>query len=375
MLSAAVAFASPMAGCTPLSSWFASSKKTDSSSSVAPERPLVSNAFAYARYVAMNLEPSIGSREWNDESVRKVLVDHAVASGIQPDEVLAILSAEMGNPTATPSLIEGKIQGPEVDRGTSVGSEMGSTFQRISSLEAQHGRCMASGQRTARACCEALALPLAVLPEWKSMSQEQRSALSQVARTGDADARRRIYEAWGEGFRLQGLKAWLSVCHGTITKQPETLEEFRKSEWFQAVATVSWKRMLHPRSRAKQGPRRIQTRSDGQVSIAETLKPDTCAVTETEVIVRRPDGALNFWVYDAAGKTINRSHFPAPGRSEGSHDTIEKPSPDACMGCHYDLKARTFDVLFPSADELKLAKTSNLPLLCRLADEPVAEDN
>lgn len=344
-----------VASCTPLSSLFSSSKKPENSNSASADRPLVSNAFAYARYVAMNLQSSSDKRDWNEETVRGVMIDGAVNSGIQPEEVIAILSASH-------------------DQGAS-SVDVGSTLQRIALFEAQHGRCVAIGTRSSTSCCEALAWPLAVLPEWKSLSQEQQASLGKDARSGDEKTRRSVFESWGTEFRLQGLKAWLSVCHSVVTKQPETLVEFHKSEWFQPANKEAWNKRLHARSRAKQGPRRIQTRQDGLVAVAETLKPDDCSVTETEVIIRRPDGALNFWVYDADGKKVNRSHFPAPGRPEGSHETVEKPSPDACMGCHYDLKARTFDVLFPSADELNLAKTSSLPVVCRLADEPIADDN
>ena len=344
--------------CTPLASFFSSSKnskKEQSAGSKESDRPLVSNAFAYARYVAMNLQPMADNREWNEASVRGVMIDRAVATGVQPDELLNILSnGEDKSPTD---------------------ADEGATLQRIALFEEHFERCKAGGERSAIACCETLAWPLAVLPEWKSLEPAKQASLRKDAKSGDENTRRQVFESWGIDFRLQGLKAWLSVCHSVVTKQPETLTDFRKSEWFTPASNEAWNKRLHARSRAKQGPRRIQTRQDGLVAVAETLKPDDCSVTETEVIIRRPDGALNFWVYDAAGKKVNRSHFPAPGRPDGSQETVEKPSPDACMGCHYDLKARTFDVLFPSADDLNLAKTSSLPVVCRLADEPIADDN
>lgn len=92
------------------------------------------------------------------------------------------------------------------------------------------------------------------------------------------------------------------------------------------------------------------------------------------MILRRPDGALNFWVYDSTGKMSITSHFPSANRDQG-FETVEKLSPESCMGCHYDLVTRKFDVLSPSADVLRLAKTTELPIVCAENGEDLVDDN
>jgi hypothetical protein len=114
-------------------------------------------------------------------------------------------------------------------------------------------------------------------------------------------------------------------------------------------------------------------RYDGQLSIAETLN-DSCSVSETEVILRRGDGSLNYWVYDANGQLTPESHFPAPTRG-GQFVTAVKLAPDSCMGCHYDFVTRQFDQLKVSADHLRLPKTDDLPVRCAQTGETIATDN
>lgn len=308
-------------GCTPLASWFKSSEHQNTAQS-ASERPLVSNAFAYARFVALNLSAAPRQEAWTDESLRKVLKDNAEQSGISSSDVTAYLGVK-AQPT-------GK----------------GTTTQRIEDFRAQVNACVEATANTREKCCRALAMPLAIAAESESR------------------------------FSALGMKAWLSICHSVVTQQPASLEEFMKSSWFKPNSEITWTQALHAKSRAKRGPRRILRRSDGRVSLAETLKPKDCSVLETEIIIRRPDGALNFWVYDAAGKPTDISHFPPPVVANvESFETIEKPSPDSCMGCHYDLKTREFNVLFPSARELNLPSTQDLPVICQRPGELLAEDN
>jgi hypothetical protein len=150
------------------------------------------------------------------------------------------------------------------------------------------------------------------------------------------------------------------------------------SDFYQTLApdftdSSRWQRVLHAKSRAKRLPRRVYMRRDGALSVAETLAQD-CSVSETEVIARRPDGALNYWVYDANGRLTPESHFPAPTRG-GQYVTALKLAPDSCMGCHYDFVSRHFDQLKVSADHLRLPKTAELPVRCATPNETIAEDN
>lgn len=308
-------------GCTPLSSWFKSSEHQNAAQS-ASERPLVSNAFAYARYVALNLSAAPRQEAWTDDALRKVLKDNAEQSGIASADVAAYLN----------------VKAPPTGKGA--------TTQRIEDFRVQESACVESKAHTREKCCRALAMPLALAAESESR------------------------------FSTQGMKAWLSICHSVVTQQPESLDEFMKSPWFKPNSETTWTQALHAKSRAKRGPRRILRRSDGLVSLAETLKPKDCSVLETEIIIRRPDGALNFWVYDVAGKPTDISHFPPPVVAQAEvFETIEKPSPDSCMGCHYDLKTREFNVLFPSARELNLPSTQDLPVICQRPGELLAKDN
>ena len=327
-------------GCTPLTSFWKSSQSKNSSheksvpQAASAERPLVSNAVAYARYAAMNLSDSPRNTSWTEDEIKNVLKKNMQQSGIPENEVLKMYS----------------VQHPS--------SSVGRTNQRIDKFRAQVEACVSDSRGWSReSCCRALAWPAALLPEASEPS---------VADSAEPENR----------FRVQGLKAWLSVCHSVVTRQPASLADFRKTYPYDQALGAGWSRILHAKSRAKRGPRRIYRSPDGAVAVAETLKPDDCSVLETEIIARRPDGALNFWVYDAKGQPTDISHFPPAGEPQsGRAETVEKPSPDSCMGCHYDLKTREFNVQFPSAKELNLPSTQSLPLLCRQAQEVVAEDN
>jgi hypothetical protein len=328
------------ASCTPLTSMWKSTQGNRASAeknvpqSVASERPLVSNAFAYARYVAINLSETPRREEWTESEIKSVFQKAAQQSGIPEIEALKFYSMQV------PSQAEGR------------------TNQRIGKFRQQVRACMSDSKGWSHgACCRALAGPAALIPEPSD---------AQTLESSGSESR----------FRVQGMKAWLSVCHTVISGQPATLADFRKLHDYQSVQPEDWTKKLHARSRAKRGPRRLYRSAEGDVAVAETLVPEDCSVLETEVIVRRPDGALNFWVYDARGQPVDTSHFPpAEMPAGGGPKTVEKPSPDSCMGCHYDLKTRQFNVQFPSADELKLPSTKDLPVLCRQTGESLAEDN
>lgn len=358
LTAALAAMSTAFVSCTPAVSWWNGQTPTKSAQ-LQSEQPLVSNAFAYARYVAVNLGGSAGRGGWSDESIRRALKNSAINSGISPTDTLKFFSLQP------------------------ISSALGSTAQRIDEFTAQHKACSESVSGNPRSCCEALAWPMAVLPEWGQMLEEQRARLSQSVQNGPSTRlTSSVYDSWDDAgeaapFRTQGLKAWLSVCHAVVSEQPETLQKFKDSAWFnEGRSEGQWSKVLHAKSRAKRMPRRIFKRADGVVSLAETLRPNDCSVIESEIIIRRPDGSLNFWVYGAEGRRVATSHFPPAGPSSGlALRTIEKPSPDSCMGCHYNLKTREFNVMFPSAEVLNLPSTSSLPVLCQQPDDELAEDN
>jgi hypothetical protein len=328
------------AACTPLTSMWSSSQEKHSSQeksvpqAVPAERPLVSNAFAYARYIAINLNDAPRKGEWTEDEIKAVLKKSSQQSGIPENEALKIYSLQTSS------------------------SAVGRTNQRIEKFREQVKTCASGSQGWSReSCCRALAGPAALVPE---------AFEAQASAPAEPEGR----------FRVQGMKAWLSVCHAVITGQPASLAEFRKFNPYQPASAAGWTQTLHAKSRAKRGPRRIYRSPDANISVAETLKPEDCSVLETEIIVRRPDGSLNFWVYDSQGQPTDISHFPPPEEPvAGGPKTVEKPSPDSCMGCHYDLKTREFNVQFASAKELNLASTLSLPVLCRQSGETLAEDN
>lgn len=358
LVAALAALSTVVVSCTPSGSWWNRETLTKSAQS-SSDGAKVSNALAYARYVAINLGGTTGGSDWSDESIRHALKNSALNSGFSPSDTLKFFSLQ------------------------SASAALGSTAQRIDEFTVQHKACSESASGNPRNCCEALAWPMAVLPEWGQMPEDQRTRLTQSLEKGFSSRPPvSVYDSWDDTgaaapFRTQGLKAWLSVCHAVVTEQPETLQQFKASAWFkQGQSDGNWSKVLHAKSRAKRLPRRIFKRADGIVSLAETLKPNDCSVLESEIIIRRPDGTLNFWVYDAQGRRVATSHFPPAGPNSGlALKTIEKPSPDSCMGCHYNLKTREFNVMFPSAEVLNLPSTSSLPVLCQQPDDELAEDN
>ncbi|MEN9530491.1 MAG: hypothetical protein RI932_2364 [Pseudomonadota bacterium] len=356
-------------GCTPIKSWFAGKTNTPQSTpakATEQPKPLVSNAFAYARFVALNLESS-PSKELPPAEVERILLQSSLNSKISPQAMIQILSTPH-----TPSAAAGK-----------------STSQlRFEEFQAQHNSCVAQFQSPTE-CCNALAWPLAVLPQLTSMDAERLLSLQSAAQ-GPAP-KLEILKAWGSqgadaqpnsadipmpgarAYRLAGLKAWLGACHVVLSGAPANLGEFTQSLGTSLTDKTHWSRVLHARSRAKRGPRRVFARLDGQISIAETLAAD-CSVKETEVIRRRRDGTLDYWVYDAQGRLTPVSHFPAPANDKG-FVTVEKLSPDSCMGCHYSFDTRHFDQLRVSAEALRLPQTLDLPVVCLQPEDTLAEDN
>lgn len=325
-------------------------------------RPLVSNSFAYARYAALNLA-SFETNELTPFQVKETLLRSAEISGVSPTQLLE--SLEVGEPQ-------------------SLKGEMSTSQLRYEEFKAQHRKCVLlnfSGDE----CCRALAWPMAVLPRFSSITQTERTRL--IGRAADVlVSKRERLLLWAHDplaeesenddqslYRLAGLKAWLGVCHAEVSKAPRTLTEFYKIYAPERAETAQWQTVLHAKSRAKRQPRRVYMHRDGLLSIAETLDKD-CLVSETEVIMRRADGTLNYWVYDANGLLTPESHFPmAAGGTQ--FVTSVKLAPDSCMGCHYDFVTRQFDQLKVSADLLRLPKTTDLPLRCVQSGDSIAADN
>jgi len=155
---------------------------------------------------------------------------------------------------------------------------------------------------------------------------------------------------------LQGLKAWLNVCAAQKDDAPSSLVQFQERFGrFDAEALLKsgeWSAELHPRSRAKLVGRRTFRNMARSVSVAQTLAP-SCEVLETEAIVRTPSGHLQFLVYDAEGKRVDHAFFPTP-----RGDSISRPSPQSCLGCHYTFDTRRFNVVIPSYAALNLRGSS-----------------
>lgn len=339
------------ASCTPFTSWLKSSAKDTQSATSSKEQPKpdVTNAFAYARFVALNLDAS-QKRDLAPEAVESILLENSERSKVTAHEMLMILRAKANLKQS---------------------SEKSTSQLRFEAFAEQVDSCSARGF-SKEECCRAMAWPVAVLPELAEMEAEPFQVFVEQAKT--MKEKRLALMHWkSPNYRLAGLKAWLGACHTVLNQAPQRIEIFRKEIAPDLGNPGRWSSMLHPKSRAKRGPRRVYSRNDGQISIAETLRAD-CSVQETEVLRRRPDGSLDYWVYDTNGQLTPVSHFPAPSGNKG-FKTVEKLSPDSCMGCHYDFETRHFDQLKVSADLLGLPKTSELPVLCAQPGEIIANDN
>jgi hypothetical protein len=102
---------------------------------------------------------------------------------------------------------------------------------------------------------------------------------------------------------------------------------------------------LVPDSEPKGHERRLTTSVDGLLFAADTIIDGV--VRETEIVWRdrRVDGALEFLVYDEAGRLRDGSTFVT---SAGPETTAAAPY--ACLACHRDRQGGTgFVVTFPSS--------------------------
>jgi hypothetical protein len=233
----------------------------------------------------------------------------------------------------------------------------------------RHSRDVCAPAASAAACCRALLAPAALLDEPTSWTPEQRDHVRELAARPDFAFRlvaERLAADPTQPFEHLGLRAWLGACGGEATGAPNDLAALvaRYGDY------RAWPSELHPISMAKLAGRRIYRR--GRISIAESID-ERCAVRETEVVIARPTGTLDFWTYDRAGHRSDTGLFPAgPGR-----DAV-KLAPDACMGCHYKFDVRRFDVRVPSwaALQLELRYVRGVPSwrddsVCALPGEPI----
>lgn len=125
---------------------------------------------------------------------------------------------------------------------------------------------------------------------------------------------------------------------GDETLIPATLAAFRAR-----LAYETWPVEVVAESRVKRAKRVIfrgQAADGRRVSVSETHTA-TGEVRETEVAVsgKAPDGDddYHFYVYDAAGRLVRQSEFPAGLR----------PAPEICVACHANFTTGRIDRFFP----------------------------
>ena len=192
-------------------------------------------------------------------------------------------------------------------------------------------------------------------PNWDYLTNTHSLLSEQSAQVEDGT------RAHIQPFNQSAVRAWLSYCGGIISDAPSNLATF-KAQYGDYEHSTNWVSEMHPISPAKQAGRRIYRTvlDDGTwVSIAESTNDD-CSVRETETIVRRPGEQAIFWVFDGLGQRVDHAYFPTRRMNE---DAI-RFAPDSCMGCHYTMDTRRFDVATPSFEalNLKLFETSTGPV-------------
>ena len=79
------------------------------------------------------------------------------------------------------------------------------------------------------------------------------------------------------------------------------------------------------------------------VYVAETLVEGVARETEILLSKARSDGALEFLVYDEAGRLVDRGAFATAAGGE-----ISGASPYTCIACHFEKGTFEFIVTFPS---------------------------
>jgi hypothetical protein len=309
-------------------------------------RASVLNAVAYARYGASLLEPEVPA---SPSTIAEALVVASRESAIPTATVLRAFAAE-----ASPEAVEAyRVHAVSGARGLPASAPLPIVLRRAATLHAQLDACGADAAR----CCAALATPWFFLDAWPSLTADARAALETHAADGSLHAfiaDEALARSASQPFEHQSIKAWLAVCAPIVRHLPATLDELR-ARYGDYRRDPRYTVELHPVSMAKLAPRRIYRRADMPVSIAESLGED-CAVRETELVVGR--GPLDFASYGADGRREELGYFPA----QRGVDAI-KPTPDSCLGCHYKLDTRAFDVRTPSyvALGLELRERQGVP--------------
>ncbi len=346
--------------------------------------PVVSNSVAHARYGInlMRLDDPLPSDD--EDAMRVALAELAQESGISPVDTLnyyAIAATEE-------EFAAFKAESEADARGADPERRLATAGRRLVTTQKQVDACIATQQEpnsnhddgnresyphdndddddrgsdensAAMRCCQSLAFPAFLLQEWSRLDPEEAEALMAdaavdgfysrfIAPTSEAG------DAEPPDFRRQGIQAWLSVCDPAFIDMPETLDAFKDRHG--DFSDGSWPIEFHPIAMAKFAGRRIY-RKDGRkngVSVAESVSAD-CTVRETEVVMARDDGAMQFITYDAEGERVPYGYFPT-----GLVDTdTVKYTPVSCMGCHYTLDTRRFAVQIPSFAALNLRLRRN----------------
>lgn len=321
----------------------------------------VLNAVAYARYGVATLSPEGTNVPEDAESIATLLGSLGAKSGISPARVVELYRIE-GTEAEYDRRRAHVLEGAQ---GVSDTAPLSSVGHRIVDLEKQVAGCTSSpGGPSAEACCTALAVPWFLLDPASKLDAPARTALDAEASAGtlysSLPARKLSEERAEEGsvqpFEHQNIKAFLAVCAPIVRHVPADLAAL-KARYGDYAHDSGWAVELHPISMAKLAARRIYRSAKDKISIAESIGED-CSVRETEVVVERSDGLMDFWSFGANGERETHGFFPAR-----LHVDAIKHTPDSCMGCHYKLDTRRFDVRAPSyrALALVLRKSQGAP--------------
>lgn len=301
--------------------------------------PTISNATAYARYAVGLNTPELLHTEDTQEIALQMAEDAQGATRYALIASIANVGASEAVYASYFSHIKKEARRLNSDALPRLGRQILDGHAKLST-------CVDSGQ-SARECCLGLL--------WFEGFRDEQGAGGGYMHRTESEIERRLSEGvQGDDihpFRQSGVRAWLSYCGGVITDAPDTLTAF-KQRYGDYHDGAEWTREFHPISPAKQAGRRIFRRQlpDGtRVSIAESTRDD-CTVLETETIVKSPGQSALFWVFAEHAQRVNYAFFP----TRRAHEDTVKFAPNTCMGCHYTLDTRQFNVVTPSFDALNL---------------------
>lgn len=309
-------------------------------------RPAVLNGVAYARRVAESVSPRGVVIDPEPLAIARTLARRGRRAAV-PAAVLLEAHRTVAPPSAAGAYWDHLAAGSSDDIG-------GVSRLARALVDSEHRRdyCIEQGH-TPQRCCTALALTEAVLPPWEELTEAERSALTGASvpfDVYDQIVALRVHPGVRQPFRTLAMKAWLGACEATVQEAPATLAELLDRLDADRLCDFDNPAELHPISLAKRAGRRIcrGTPENVSVSIAQSLDAH-CQPRETEVVHQRPDGKLDFWVFDHEGRRVTHAYFPSRPGVESV-----KFAPDACMGCHYTFDERQFNVQIPSYRSLQL---------------------